>query len=87
MKFSIKDKVKEHGLLLITVEAIMVMSAIVGSSILALNIDISKWGYVLFTISSMAGIFVGIKRHVLSLTMLNIYFTIVNITGTFRWFM
>lgn len=66
-------------------EAMMIGCAIVGSTILAMNVDISKFGYVFFTLSSVSGIYVGVKRSVLSLTLLNLYFTIVNMVGVFRW--
>lgn len=66
-------------------EFVMIVGAIVGSTMLAANADFSKWGYTFFTISSMAGIYVGIIRKTNSLTLLNGYFTIVNIAGVYRW--
>jgi len=82
----LKSKLEEHGWLLLSLEATMILGAIIGSSILAMNIDISKWGYVFFTLSSAAGIYVGVKRGVISLTLLNFYFTLINVTGVYRWF-
>jgi hypothetical protein len=82
----ISSKIKEHGWLLLSLEAVMVLGAIIGSTILAMNVDVSKWGYVFFTMSSAAGLYVGVKRGVISLTLLNLYFTIINVTGVYRWF-
>ena len=71
--------------LLFACEVAMVVGAIVGSSILALNVPISKWGYLAFLLSSSSGIFVGVKTGVKSLTILNVYFTIINTIGVYRW--
>lgn len=73
--------------LLIAAEILMVLGAIAGSTLLALNIPASKWGYMLFLFSSSSGIYVGLKTKVNSLTILNLYFTIVNAMGVYRWMM
>jgi hypothetical protein len=85
MNSFIKKKIKEHGFWLLLWETVMVLGAIIGSTILAMNVDISKWGYAFFLLSSSAGIYVGVYRHVISLTMLNVFFTIVNGVGVYRW--
>lgn len=76
----------EKTKLFYAMEVLMVVGAIAGSGLLAMHIPISKWGYVLFLISSMAGTYVGMKSKIKSLTLLNGYFTIVNIVGVIRWF-
>jgi len=82
----LKAKLKEHGWLLLSMEATMILGALIGSTVLAMNIDVSKWGYVFFTLSSASGVYVGVKRGVLSLTLLNICFTLINVAGVYRWF-
>ena len=71
--------------LLFAAEVLMVVGAIVGSTWLALNIPSSKWGYLLFLLSSAPGIYVGLKTGVKSLTITSVYFTIVNAMGVYRW--
>jgi len=71
--------------LLLAAEIVMVVGAIIGAALLAFNIDESKWGYLAFLISSSSGIYVGIKQNVWSLTALNLFFTVVNIIGVYRW--
>ena len=77
--------VKQESKLLLAAEVVMVGGAIVGSLLIALNIPVSKWGYLLFLLSSMSGIYVGTKTRK-SLTIMNQYFTIVNVIGVYRWF-
>jgi nicotinamide riboside transporter PnuC len=72
--------------ILLIAEVLMVAGAILGSMLLSLNIDASKWGYVLFLISSVSSIYVGQKKNVLSLTLMSISFTIINMVGVYRWF-
>jgi len=81
----LKWKYKFEGLHV--AEAVMIVGAIVGSTMLAANADFSKWGYAFFTISSAFGVYVGFQRKANSLTLLNGYFTIVNIAGVYRWLM
>jgi hypothetical protein len=64
---------------------IMVLGAIVGSTLLALNVDASKWGYLFFLASSIAGIKEAYDKNVLSLGFMSFYFVIVNTIGVFRW--
>lgn len=71
--------------ILLFAEIVMVLGAILGSTILAMNVPESKWGYILFLVSSSFGIYVGAKTKVNSLTILNGYFTIVNAMGVYRW--
>lgn len=70
---------------LFAAEVLMVVGAIAGSTLLALNIPTSKWGYVLFLMSSAPGIYVGLKTGVKSLTITSVYFTIINAIGVYRW--
>lgn len=72
---------------LFAAEVLMVLGAVAGSTLLALNIPISKWGYLMFLISSVSGLYVGWKTGVKSLTILNVYFTIINAIGVYRWMM
>lgn len=72
---------------LIIMETLMVAGAIIGSTMLAMNIDASKWGYIFFLVSSISGVYVGLKTRVNSLTIMSVYFSVINSIGTYRWFL
>ena len=57
----------------------------VGALLLAINISISGWGFILFLVSSIAWLLVGVREHEKSLIIMNIVFTVINIIGVARW--
>jgi hypothetical protein len=64
---------------------VMVITALIGSVTLSLNEDYSRYGYIAFLISSIAGIYEGYFRQVTSLTIMSVCFTIINVVGVYRW--
>jgi nicotinamide riboside transporter PnuC len=67
-------------------EYVMFLGAVVGSLLLASNSDYSKIGYIFFTVSSIAGIFVSYKFGVKSMMWTQIYFTLINLYGIMNWY-
>ncbi len=63
----------------------MVVFAVIGSTLLAINTDFSKFGYIFFLISSSFGVIEGKKLKSNSLLLMSAYFTIINATGVYRW--
>ena len=61
------------------------VTGIVGAAILALNIPISGWGWVLFGASSAAWTIAGIIMREPSLTLLQAGFFVVDLVGVWRW--
>jgi hypothetical protein len=61
------------------------ISGIAGSLLLALNISISGYGYILFTVSSISWGLAAWMMKESSLLMLQSVFFIVNIIGISRW--
>lgn len=66
-------------------EALMVVGSVLGSILLALNIEYSKYGYLLFLIGSVFGLITSIIIKKKSFMFMNFYFTLVNILGVIRW--
>lgn len=56
-----------------------------GALLLALNISISGWGFVLFIVSSTTWMAAGFKMNEPSLWTLHGVFTGVNAIGIYRW--
>ncbi len=56
-----------------------------GSILLALNISISGYAYMLFTISCMLWIEVGVKLHNKNIVLMNSAFLAINAVGIIRW--
>lgn len=61
------------------------LSGIAAGLLLALNIPISGWGFVLFTFSSLAWIVSGLVMGVRSLIVVNIVLLLTNLLGIYRW--
>jgi hypothetical protein len=60
-------------------------TGVAGALILALNIPISGWGWVLFGVSSGIWSAVALKTHDHSLAVLQGVFFVVDIIGVWRW--
>ncbi len=52
---------------------------------LALNIPISGWGWVLFTLSSVSWTIAGLVLKDMSLAVLQAAFVVVDVIGIWRW--
>ena len=60
-------------------------TGIAGAIIIALNLPISGWGFVLFLVSSVSWTIVGLRMHENSLAILHVAFTAINMLGIYRW--
>lgn len=56
-----------------------------GAALIALNLPVSGWGFVLFMGSSLPWLAVGLARRDGALALLNAGFTVVNALGIWRW--
>ncbi len=61
------------------------VTGVVGASILALNIPISGWGWVLFALSALAWTIAGLAQRDTSLVVLQGAFLVVDLIGVWRW--
>lgn len=61
------------------------VTGIAGALILALNLPLSGWGWVLFAISALAWTIAGIVLKELSLVLLQAGFLVVDMIGIYRW--
>jgi nicotinamide riboside transporter PnuC len=62
------------------------ITGIIGAIFVALNFDLSKFGYMFFLISSTTWAYQAHKNKDNALLVINIAFTIINIIGIYRWF-
>ncbi len=61
------------------------IAGILGAAIVASNISISGWGWVVFLISSISWLIVGFKRKDWALFYINLAFTATNTLGIIRY--
>lgn len=71
--------------MLMKLEWIGTVFGILGAVIVALNIDISGYGFVLFLISSVSWAVVGLRERREALWTINLVFTFVSCLGIYRW--
>ncbi|MDC0446935.1 hypothetical protein OAL99_03500 [Gammaproteobacteria bacterium] len=62
------------------------ITAITGGTLVALNIDISKFGYIFFLMSSVSWFLQAKKNGDSALMIVNVFFFFINILGIYRWF-
>lgn len=85
MKVKMEKKDKPTHILL--AEIILTSTGILGALLVALNIDeMSKYGYLLFFVSSTLAILVSAWARLWSFLAVNSAFVIINIIGIIRWF-
>ena len=60
-------------------------TGVTGAFVLALNLPLSGWGWVLFGVSSLCWTIAGIAMRDYSLVVLQSAFFIVDILGIWRW--
>jgi membrane protein implicated in regulation of membrane protease activity len=58
---------------------------IAGALLVALNVPISGWGFVLFLVSSLSWLTVALSRSDRPLALINAAFTLCNLLGIYRW--
>lgn len=59
--------------------------SVIGGALLALNISISPWAYVLYTASSILLLAWALQQKAYGIVVQNSIFTIINIVGIYRW--
>ena len=60
-------------------------TGVIGAFILAVNLPLSGWGWVLFATSSLCWTIAGMVMHDYSLVVLQSAFFVVDIVGIWRW--
>ena len=60
--------------------------AIVAAILVASNTEVTKWGFVLFTVASVLWVGAGLADRIYSLATLNAVLLVVNLVGVWRWF-
>ncbi len=60
-------------------------AGIAGATVIALNLSISGWGFVLFLVSSVSWTVAGLRMREQSLVALQAAFTAINLLGIYRW--
>jgi hypothetical protein len=60
-------------------------AGIVGAFIVAANIGLSGWGFVVFLLGSLSWVIAGFKMEEPSIWLLNMAFTTANLLGIWRW--
>lgn len=73
---------KENHTLLEWVGSILAVSAAI---LLASNISISPWAFVLYLMSSVLLTIWGLSRKAYGIAMQNAVFTVINLVGIYRW--
>ena len=59
--------------------------AVSAALLLAVNISISPWAYVLYLFSSLLLFVWGMRRQAYGIAMQNVVFTGINVLGIYRW--
>jgi len=68
-------------------DVLSVGGAMIGSLLLAMNSEWSKWGYLFFMVGTLAGILVLLRSNVRrSQVFISVWFLGMNSLGIIRWF-
>lgn len=59
--------------------------AVSGAILLAINISISPWAFVIYLLSSIILFIWGLRRKAYGIAMQNMVFTVINVVGIYRW--
>lgn len=68
-------------------EALAALFGVMGALLLALKIEVSGLGFLLFTLSSVLWTMIAYKMYNMPLMWMNVVFTACNILGVYRWLM
>ena len=69
-----------------TLEWLGAITGMLGAGLLALNLDVSKLGWILFLLSNYFWIAFAILNKLWGLLWMQLVFTATSITGIIRWF-
>ncbi|MGZ8151598.1 MAG: hypothetical protein ACXW1W_00410 [Methylococcaceae bacterium] len=61
------------------------LTGLLGSLLLALNNELSGWGFVVFLVSNAAWLFYGVQTKTWSMVAMQIGFTATSLLGIWRW--
>lgn len=61
------------------------ITGISGGTLLAANLSISGYGFILFFYSSVAWLWAGYRMRENSIILLNIVYILINLLGIYRW--
>lgn len=61
------------------------IAGICGGVLIALNIAISKYAFLIFLVSSISWLIQGYKNKDNALVLLNIVFIVIDLIGIYRW--
>ncbi len=61
------------------------IAGICGGVLIALNIAISKYAFLIFLVSSISWLIQGYKNKDNALVLLNIVFIVIDLIGVYRW--
>jgi hypothetical protein len=61
------------------------LAGVLGALVLAINLPISGWGWLLFTVSSAFWTVAGLVLRDMSLVVLQATFLVVDLIGVWRW--
>jgi nicotinamide riboside transporter PnuC len=62
------------------------ITGIIGGTMIAMNSELSKFGYIFFIMSAISWIIQGLRNKDNSLVLLNSFFICINILGVYHWF-
>ena len=79
---TLRDRMKPH---LVYIKWGSAAFGIVGSLIIALNIPISGWAFVIFTVSSVGWMFAAHLMKERSILTESAVYTVINMIGIYRW--
>jgi nicotinamide riboside transporter PnuC len=69
-----------------TLEIIGSISGVLGAVLIASNTDATKYGFILFTISSAAFAWMGWRKGMYPFFTTQMIFQAINVIGIYRWF-
>ncbi|MBF0251374.1 MAG: hypothetical protein HQL35_12190 [Alphaproteobacteria bacterium] len=76
---------REHSPLVPIVKWVGTLFGVTGAVLMAMNIPISGWGFVLFLVSSTAWTSAGVMTRDYSIIVLYAVFTAIDLLGIYRW--
>lgn len=62
------------------------LTGLAGATLLALNLPLSRWGFVAYFISNLAWIAYGLLAAVPALVLMQLGFLLTTLMGFYRWF-
>jgi nicotinamide riboside transporter PnuC len=67
-------------------EQVGAVTGILGAILIAANFEYSKWGFVVFIISTTCLAWLGYRKKMYSFFGMQLFFQVINCVGIYRWF-